>query len=213
MFKHYFNFLQKIDKGEKTMKEVKVEVIFDDAGKDIYLVEGKYINYDMYRIYRTIKQLEGRNNTKRLMGIGNLIDDEVINNYIEEFQARLDEVLKKDEDSFVGLFFIINGKLKIKKEAVNKFDKNLENFNCEISHSDWFNNELLKNKFLKLSENADYKTFLRGRIVYDNKNKYYRIYTNPQVLLDEDLVEEILKQFNIEEQVYMFIYDEHYLAD
>ena len=62
-------------------KEVKVEVIFDDAGKDIYLVEGKYINYDMYRIYRTIKQLEGRNNTKRLMGIGNLIDDEVINNY------------------------------------------------------------------------------------------------------------------------------------
>lgn len=193
------------------MRKEQIEIIFDNNGNYIYYIENMYLSPYMYYLYKVIKSTEQKLEMAKMLSLDNT-------KYIKKIQStkeELEQLLIKDDNATVGPFFFINDKIYSKNKKLSEFDNNLKIFDNEISYDEWFHNEIIFEKELNLKSNSDYSTFLRGRVLYDNKNNIFKIYTNPRLLIKPLFFEKLLKHFNINcsNAPYLLLFDEHYLLD
>lgn len=193
------------------MRKEQIEIIFDNNGNYIYYIENMYLSPYMYYLYKVIKSTEQKFEMAKMLSLDNT-------KYIKKIQStkeELEQLLIKDDNATVGPFFFINDKIYSKNKKLSEFDNNLKIFDNEISYDEWFHNEIIFEKELNLKSNSDYSTFLRGRVLYDNKNNIFKIYTNPRLLIKPLFFEKLLKHFNINcsNAPYLLLFDEHYLLD
>lgn len=193
------------------MRKEQIEIIFDDNGNYIYYIENMYLSPYMYYLYKVIKSTEQKLEMAKMLSLDNT-------KYIKKIQStkeELEQLLIKNDNATVGPFFFINDKIYSKNKKLSEFDNNLKIFDNEISYDEWFHNEIIFEKELNLKSNSDYSTFLRGRVLYDNKNNIFKIYTNPRLLIKPLFFEKLLKHFNINcsNAPYLLLFDEHYLLD
>lgn len=193
------------------MRKENIEIIFDNSGNYIYYIEGMHLSPYMYYLYKLIKSYEQKMKMAEKVSLETSKYIKKINDTKEE----LNQLLFVDEHATVGPFFYIDDKIYSKNKKLGDFDKKLEFFDNETSHFDWFYDELIYDKSLGLNNDSDYGNYLRGRVLYDNKNKIFKIYTNPRLLTKPLFAEQLLKHFNINtsKSPYLFLFDEHYLLD
>lgn len=187
-----------------------IELIYDDIGDFYYEIDGVNLSPYMYFLYKMIERNKIKKETKKIYSE----DTNNIDKRIDYYKKELDDWLKTDAESCVGPFFYINDTLFLKAKELKQFNANLDYFDNEIGHFNWFYNELIHNKDLNLDKFSDYDRYIRGRILYDNKNGIYKVYSHPKILLDHNIRHEILKAFNINEnKIIQFLVDEHYLIE
>ena len=145
------------------MLKINCEIIYDDKGMNIYYVDGMYLSGYSFYLYKMIKMLETRRPTRLMY----TIDTSTIDKKLVEFKKAFDSFMSKDESTMVGPFFYIDDKIIAKTKSIGLFNDNLEFFDHELGHFDWFYNELVNE--LGLGENDDYGMYYRGRVLYDNK--------------------------------------------
>lgn len=111
--------------------------------------------------------------------------------------------IPKETGSFVGPFFSIDGKIVAYNEKVDSFDVKLRTFDSVMSHFVFFDT---------LGIDDDYGHYPRGRVLYDNLNKIYKIF------IDRDLnkpifKDKIIQAFHLEGKKNHFLFDSHYRHD
>ena len=189
------------------MLKINCEIIYDDKGMNIYYVDGMYLSGYSFYLYKMIKMLESRRPTRLMY----TIDTSTIDKKLVEFKNAFDSFMSKDESTMVGPFFYIDDKIIAKTKSIGLFNDNLEFFDHELGHFDWFYNELVNE--LGLGKNADYGMYYRGRVLYDNKKGIYKVYSNPKVILDPKAFSQIEEIYNLKDKTVQFLVDDHYLLD
>lgn len=104
-------------------------------------------------------------------------------------------------DRFIGIFFVIEGKLVSYKEKL-KFS-NSDFIDVEMSHYSFFNK-------LSASFENEYSMFPRGRILYNNNKQCFYVYADRSILKDKMMLENIKKEFNLPNYNVEYKSDEHY---
>lgn len=104
-------------------------------------------------------------------------------------------------DRYIGIFFVIDGKLVTYKEKLIKTSN--EFIDVDKGHFELFNT-------LPISSDFEYSMFPRGRILYNNKEHCFYVYGDKTILKDEILLDKISKEFNLPRYNIKFKGDEHY---
>lgn len=188
------------------MINVDIKVIFDDAGRDIYIVDNKYMTYEIYCVYKTLYKLRARKKTANLLG-------KYETPYIDEYLIMYEEEVKKRLDNkgcMVGTFVFIDSKIYSDKECVESFSQDLSFFEVESCHM-----VLLQKLGYNLGEDVldlDYKTLPRGYVLYDNINNCFKVFMDPKIVGEKEYTDLVFKEFNIEDKVNILYADEEYLS-
>ena len=188
------------------MKKISIEQIFDDRGNYYYNIEGMNLSPYMFYLYKMIKICEIKIETCQ-----NNLDKAKYEDYISSYKKDLDELFKNDDDSQIGIFFLINDNFYVKANTLSSFDYKNEIFKSSYNHFDYFYNELIKKEELNLNKDCDYKSYYRGRVIFDNKSKIYKIFISPEIIIKPLIQKNIKELFKINDnKVYMFCSDEQY---
>ena len=113
-------------------------------------------------------------------------------------------------DAQVGLFFAIKNKIYGYGQEIKEYDENMKVIDYDLGHFEYF--DFLVNVFgeLNLSHLDDYGQFPRGRIIFKRDESKFYIYCDQCILKNAKLKTLILNEFNLKEQDYVFLWDDHY---
>ena len=104
-------------------------------------------------------------------------------------------------DRYIGIFFVIDGKLVTYKEKLKYEDTDF--IDVEMSHYAFFNT-------LSASFDNEYSMFPRGRILYNNKEQCFYLYAYKNVLKNKAILDNVKKEFNLPNFNIKYKGDEHY---
>ncbi len=104
-------------------------------------------------------------------------------------------------DRYIGIFFVIDGKLLTYKEKLEYVDENF--IDVKMSHYAFFNT-------LSVSFDNEYSMFPRGRILYNNKEQCFYLYADKNILKNKGILKNIKKEFNLPNFNIKYKSDEHY---
>lgn len=175
------------------MKKIKTEIIFDDAGNDIYIINGKYLTFDLFCLYKSLHQ------SKELKA-----------NNFDKIKQEINTKLS-NKDTMVGIFFIIDGKVYSDKKMVESFDNNLKLFDYPMCHMIFF--DMIDALYmLDIIKEKEYNNFSRGSVMYDNEFNCFKLFVDPNIVNDKQIRDLILRDFNLTDKVNMFYADKQYLS-
>lgn len=121
--------------------------------------------------------------------------------------------MKRKEDisnAQVGLFFAINNTIYGYGQEIKEYSDKLQVIDYDWGHFEYFDFLVDVFKELKLSHYDDYGQFPRGRIIFKRlENKFY-IYCDQCILNNINLKKQIISEFNLKNQNYEFLWDDHY---
>lgn len=112
------------------------------------------------------------------------------------------------DDSFVGIFYIINNILFSEKTEIKKAIKYGNNLTHEGSHDKFWNKRLVK---LEISKKVEFDYYPRGRVIYDLKEKVFKIFID-KCINNTKIIGKINRDFNLGENIGIYDNDEHYVC-
>ena len=127
-----------------------------------------------------------------------------IRNYTDEIKETIWEYHKLFYHQYVGPFFIIDNQIKALKVDVSEGNIKDDFINNSISHFDYF-------KTLGIDD--DYGHYPRGRVIYNNKTNEYYIYIDKSFKNNKEIIDIIMKEFNLYKLNVLIKIDEHYTHD
>lgn len=123
-------------------------------------------------------------------------------NESNNFSIFLKEYHSKFQKRFIGIFFIIDGKLKVYKEELNIAESN-DFMDVNMGHFELFNSYNLPKEF-------EYSMYPRGRVLYNVRNRLFYVYADKIILKDKEKLELIKKEFALPKYNVVYKSDEHY---
>lgn len=207
----------------KDIKEYGINSIITSKPKLLsYLIKSNNnLNYD--EAIKLINNLEKLKLSISDFNLSNYLKEEILNiknlfklsdstklfnniYYLAYFKIHYEDIfydtLIKEEGSFVGPFFYIDSKVYAYKEKVESFNVKLLYFDSNMGHMLFFNT---------LNKYGEYSYYPRGRVLFDNLNKIYRIFIDKS-LNKAKIKEEIINEYKLKNKKVKFCYDEHYVT-
>ena len=114
--------------------------------------------------------------------------------------------MKPATEPHLGIFWLIHGKLLIDGAPLSGCEKYGDNHNFPGSHVDVWEGWVRSGK---VPPESEYDEFPRGRVIYDTKNKHFRLLADRCILKRKDLIAAIKKELHLPKQTSLGT-DPHY---
>jgi len=185
----------------------------EDSGADyVYskMHKGEIISicYNLLKICYYL--VEHTDESAKAYAMTKFISSEIKNNVItnkakhelDEHALFLNEYHSKFQKRFIGIFFFIDGKLRVYKEELS-IDEDKEFIDVEMGHYELFNS-------FNMPVECEYSMYPRGRVLYNVKDHMFYLYADKTILKSKTKIDLIKKEFLFPLYNVLLKSDEHY---